>query len=243
MARIVDATRTALNTWKFNRTPLGQALVLHSKEFFYSGHTLSWLSQEKKNELITGLYQKLVEAQGSPNAPLALREAIAGFAILYAKLALLCLTEGEKSSHFFSGNPYVSGELCQYIMQAAEHCDEAKAFIDGEENTTPDRVMSFANTRSAVMLYFLNGMNMARIAIGDVEQGTDWYLPFVEAQLVAEEDHVRELLGIERLLPPPLHAVAYSSYINFVIDGEATPFKTWRRNFPGYYLAGDGPLP
>ncbi len=237
---LIDSARAFWADQKFKKSPLGQALTMHVQEFFYSGNTLSWLKQTNKDKFIYDFYAKLVECQQSPNAPLALREKLVEHTLLYCQLQLLCLTPDEKAEHFCADNPYITGEISKHIERAAEHVEEAKQFVWQGDGATAEDLMDFANTRSALMLFYANGFNMARIAIGDNDAVKDWFKPFVEAQLVWEEDLMRENLGLPRLLPPPLHGLAYSSMMNYVLDAERNPFFTFRQTFPDLYLAGEG---
>jgi hypothetical protein len=79
--------------------------------------------------------------------------------------------------------------------------------------------------------------------MGDRDREKDWFRPFVEAQLVRSEDITRQKLGLPRLVPGPLHALPYSTFLNMVVEGETNPFVSWTKAFPGLYLAGEGPLP
>ncbi|MBN8807800.1 MAG: hypothetical protein J0I47_06145 [Sphingomonas sp.] len=119
-----------------------------------------------------------------------------------------------------------------------------KRFVWNEESElTAADLKQFANSRSAVMLYYCNGFNMARIAIGDTDPKKDWYIPLVEAQMTWEEDTYREQLGMKRLVPGILHGLPYSSMMNYTLAGEVNPFFKFREEFPNLYLAGEGPMP
>jgi len=106
-----------------------------------------------------------------------------------------------------------------------------------------DDLIAYANTRSALMLYYANGLNMVRMAIGDEDRQKVWFRPFVEAMLVQEEDNQREKLGLPSLFDDVVRALPYSVYLDLVINGARQPFYEWAKLWPDRYLAGEGPLP
>lgn len=238
---LFDGIKSQMEASKFKRSPLGQALRQHTHDFFYSGHTLSWMKEENKRRFADELMGHLTAAQASENAPLALREKLSEAVLSYSKLAILALTEEEKAGGTFADCPYVSGELHHRIEQAAPLNDDLKHIIwqnDGE--MSHEELIATANTRSALALYFANGLNMARIAIGDTDPAKDWYRPFVEAMMVWEEDTIREKLDLPALVPGLVRSLPYAQYLNFVVDGERNPFFTWTQQWPDLYLAGEG---
>lgn len=228
--------------WKFKRTTLGRALDEHTREFFYSGHTLSWLRQDNKEKHVRALYDLLGRIDRAENPPMQLRTALADYVILYAQMAVLSLTEEEKAGHFFAANPYITGEIHRRIVEAAPHVEEAAQFAWQTEGASAEDLMGFANARGALMLFYANALNMVRIEGGDTDPVKDWYKPFVEAMLVWEEDTLRDRLGMPRLVPGALHGLPYSTFLNQVTNGEANPFYSWTKAFPDLYLAGEGPL-
>lgn len=117
---LLDFIAAQLEVRRFKRSPLGQALRLHTNEFFYSGHTLSWMEEQKKQVLIQNFMGLLVEAQQAANSALALRTKLTEYVLLFSQLQTLCLTEGEKEDQHYSSNPYISGTLHRRILDAAE---------------------------------------------------------------------------------------------------------------------------
>lgn len=228
---------------KFEKTTLGKALAEHTKAYFYSGEVLSSISQERKQQLVEDLYAKVMDVLASPDGRSKLRNFLAEYLLMFAQLQVLCLTEGEKAEAFYAANPLISGELHRHIVEAAKHHKELAELAWQHENMSAEELIAFANKRSALMLYYLNGLNMVRIETGDRGAPKDWFLPFVEAMLVWEEDCLRERLLLPRLTSEPLHALAYSTYLNMVVDGEANPFFAWTQHHPDQYLHGVGPKP
>ena len=241
---LLDYAKAQIGVWNFKRSPLGQALRAHTQQFFYSNDTLSWMSPENKLKHPQQLMTDLVNAQQAASPALALREKLAEYVIIFCQHTALCLKEGEKAGQSYAANPYISGKLHEHIVEAAKHNEELAEFIWKEgRNVSADELISVANTRSALCLYYANGLNMARIAIGDTDPDKDWYKPFVEAMLVWEEGTYRQKLGLPQLVSGLVGTLPYSTYLNYVVDGELNPFYTWVKNWPDRYLAGEGPVP
>jgi hypothetical protein len=242
--RLFDALKGQLEVWKFQRSPLGMALQQHTQDYFHSGQVLSWLKQENKEKIAQVFMLQLVAIRSSQDIGYALREKLAEYVLLYCQLSLLCLTEKEKAQHMFAGNPYISGELHHHIEAAASHNEEmASTISQSDGDFDHEDLIATANTRSTIALYYANGLNMARIAIGDTDPDKDWYRPFVEAMAVWEEDQLRNKLDLKRLVPGPIGALPYASFLDHVLAGERNPFFTWTREWPDLYLAGEGPAP
>lgn len=222
---------------------LEEALQSQVHEYFYSGDVLSWMKPENKERLAGELFSQLSAIQASPDPRMALRERLADYVVQFAQLQLLSLTEEEKAGHFFKSSPYISGEIHRHVVEAAEHVEEVAQFVWGRDGkATAEELVSFANTRGAIMLYFANGLNMARIWTGDTDAAKDWYKPFVEASLVFEEHVLRGKLGLVDLLSDPLDGYQYGQFLEHVLAGDANPFFSWVRAHPGLYLAGEGQL-
>jgi hypothetical protein len=241
---LFDSFKAQLAVWKFQRSPLGLALQKHTHEYFYSGQALAWFKSENKEKIIQDFMAQLVAVRSSDNIAMALREKLAEYVLMYAQLSVLCLTEEEKAQHMFAENPYISGELHHHIQRAFELNEEMARIVwtkDGKLDRS--ELIATANTRSATALYYANGFNIARVAIGDTEPDKDWYKPFVEAMVVWAEDQVREKLGLPRLVPGLIGSLPYASFLDHVLGSERNPFFTWTRDWPELYLAGEGPVP
>lgn len=241
---LIELVKAQAEVWKFKRSPLGQALRAHTQDFFYSGRLLSWMKEENKQRFVQDFMSQLVAIRSAENSAMALREKLTEYVLLYCELSILALTEEEKAQHMFAANPFITGELHHHIERAAPLSEEmAKIVWQNDGPMSAEELMATANTRSAVALYYANGLNMVRIAIGDTDPGKDWYRPFVEAMMVWEEDRVRDKLGLPKVLTNSIGGLAYSSFMNHVLNGEQNPFFTWTKDWPDLYLAGDGPLP
>jgi hypothetical protein len=186
---------------------------------------------------------KLASIVSAPDPIMALRTALVEYVLLYADLQILSLTEVEKEGMFYGANPYISGAIHHRVLEASGHVEEAATYSWQYGPVGPEEMMDFANTRSAIMLFYANGLNMCRIDAGDHDPAKDWFRPFVEASLVASEDRMRENLGMDRLVPGGVHALPYGIFFEYIVGGERNPFFKWTQDWPDLYLAGEGPLP
>jgi len=243
MFSLIENARAFVTAWKFRRTALGRALSNLSQEYFYSGHTLSAFDDAAKKRLIARLYEHLGQIASAPDPARQLREILADYVLQFAALQVLGLSAEDKAASFYSNSPYISGALAPHIGDAALHHEEMARLVRTDEPQSDADLVAFANKRSALALFYANGLNMARIDMGDTDPQNDWYRPFVEAMLVWEEDVIREKLSLPRLTPGPLYSLPYSTYFNAVMNGDANPFVEWRNAFPDLYLSGEGPLP
>lgn len=228
--------------YKFKRSTLGQALALHTQDFFYNGTALAHFSQANKDKLIADLYAKVVAIGGSEDPAAACRELLAEYVLHFAGLATLCLKEAEKADQFYAANPYISGTIWHHIERAVENNEEMAQVKWANPDFDAADLVAYANTRSALMLYYANGLNMVRMELGDRDPQKDWFRPFVEAMMVVQEDRQREKLGLEPLCPGEVRSLPYSLFLNFVVNGVPHPFFHWVRQWPDRYLAGEGPL-
>lgn len=207
---------------------LNEALHHHTKTYFYSGQALAALSDEAKLALIADLRARIATIESSNDSRSLIRQHLSDFVLLYAGVAALALTEDERPLMEFGRNPFITGELHRHIRDAAaNHGELAPLLSQGASN---EELMSFANKRAAVALYFANAFNMVRIQNGDVTQ-PDWYRPFVEAMLVWEEDDMRDRLAMPRLVRGEVYGLAYYSFLEIVLSGEPDPLNAWQNRW------------
>lgn len=118
---ILDTAKGYLAARKFKQSTLGQALALHTQEYFYEDIALSHFSQVNKDKLIADFYAKIVAIGQAPNHVVACREMLAEYVLHFAGLATLCLKENEKADQFYAANPYISGTIWHHIERAVEN--------------------------------------------------------------------------------------------------------------------------
>lgn len=241
---LLDGVRGYFATRAFMRTPLAQAIRQETQAYFYGNSILTHFADETKQKLIGGMTQQLSAALQSENPVMAIREGLVSFTIQYAQLQVLALTEMEKTDAFYSASPYISGALHHHIEAAAEQVEEVARYKweQWEEADGPDELIAFCNGRCAIYGYYMNSFNIARIELGD-KTDPDWFRPLVEAQMVYEENTIRDKLGLPLTVKDMIEALAYSVMFNYAADGVQAPFYEWCKTWPDKYLAGRGPLP
>jgi hypothetical protein len=238
---LIEGIRSFLAMRRFMKTPLAQALKQHTEDYFYGNTVLSGFTEELKHKQIEGMTRQMAAALQAPNAALAIREGLVGYSFQYAQLQVLCLLKDEKQETFYSGNPYISGELHHQIDAAAEHVEELAQY-KWESGAIGQHLIDFCNGRCAIYLYYMNAFDIARIELGD-KTDPDWFRPLVEADLVWVENSIRSKMGLPPTVTDMIEALAYSSMSNMVENGAANPFYEWCKAWPDKYLAGRGPMP
>lgn len=242
---LFDRARARIGAFKFKRSELGRALSEHTHNYLYGETALASFEQARKDAIAQDFYSKVFLLSQADNAIMELRTMLVEYALAFTQLAVLCLTEDEKLDMFYRDNPYISGTLYKHIEQAADHVEElGKLRFEIDELTAAD-LKSYCNTRSALMLYYLNGFNLVRNAMGDSSliDEKDWFRPMVEAFMVSEEDRMREKIGLPSLLNDGVRGLVYGAMMDYILNGDANPFYTWTSTWPTRYLAGHGPLP
>ena len=241
MAGIFDTARTHVAGWLFRHSQLGVALSEHVRDYF---QLLQWVDEPTKQNVTRELYDKVFEVRGAPDPQTALREVICAVVVSIAELQTVCMTEEEKAGQPYAANPFISGELHRHINRAAPLSDQFARALAQTPISTAEELIGFANSRSALQLFCLNGLQLVRLETGDHIPEGDWFRPLVEAQMAWQEDVWREKLGLPRLVPPPYYdALRYSGFLNLVLKGEPDPLAAWRAAAPNLYLAGRGTLP
>ena len=229
--------------WKWQSSTLGRALKTHTNDYFYGKSALVCFKQKNKDPLIRDFYQKVEAILSSPNPTMACRAQLAEYTSAFADLQVICLQEFEKTEMFYSENPYISAKLWSHIREMSDHNDELARYKWETPELTDQDLIGVANTRCALLLYYVNGLNMVRQELGDKSEGKDWFLPFVEACLVNAEFQARQNLRWPDLVPGLTGGLTYFAFFNYVVNGEPNPFFSFIREWPDYYLAGEGPAP
>jgi len=216
---------------KFFETSLGKSLVTHTSTYFNDFPRLSSLSQEGKDRIITDLYQKIFDISQASNPLLALREALAEYVISHASYQVMCLTEADLEDGKFLDSPYISGQIYKHISNLAD-CNEELGKIKWEyPEVTDEELISYCNTRSLIMNYCVNGLNLVRFEFNDFSKNKDWFKPFVKSMLICEEAQLRESIKMPSLLPDEFDALKHSSFMNAVINGCENPLYEWEKQW------------
>ena len=222
--------RKATKEW--SKSPLGQSLTLHTQEYFYGKiASLSGKSQGAKDEIIADFCEKVFSIDQADNPFLKLRELLATYVVALTRLQVLCLTEEEKAGQFYADCPYISGELHHHIRALSDHNEELKRLKWSHGNLTDAELVGVCNIRSAVLLYYVNGLNIVRMIKGDRDKPKDWFCPFLRSMLIWDEDTCRRQIELPSLLPRSLEALEHSTFMNMVVDGYQNPLYEWEKAY------------
>lgn len=220
--------RKAINEWR--SSPLGVALGNHSSEYFYGANELLGnFSEEGKQKIVGDFYQKIFALATDENAFHTYREQLASYVCEYASFQVLCLKDDEKKDSFYSDCPYISAELYKHIQKLSEHNDLLKEHKWKNEKASDEELVALCNARCAVLLYYINGLNIVRIEFKDVIEEKDWLRPFIKSMLILEEEMYRQTISLPRLLPNDLDGLWHSTFMNIVVNGAANPCYEWEK--------------
>ena len=137
----------------------------------------------------------------------------------------------KKTSQVYADCPHISGELHLHIRALSDYNTELKELKWSNVGLKDEDLVSFCNSRSALLLFYMNGINMVRIEFKDRHSTKDWFKPFLRAMLIWDEDTYRHQIGLPSLLPNDLKALEYSTFMNMVVNGVQNPLYEWEMTY------------
>jgi len=215
-----------INNWQ--NSFLSKALAAHTREYFYQHPILKNIPEDVKQELIADFYKKIFDLTNSEEPLLTLRGYIASYVHSYAIFQVLCLSPKEKTSAFYHNNPYISGNLRKHIKSIAIHNKEISELNLKNELLTDEDLLAFCQTKAAISMFYMNGMNIVRCELKDMVKENDWLRPFIESMLIWEEDTCRKNIGLSSLLENSLDADKHYSFLEYVSNGSQDPYTAWQ---------------
>lgn len=233
-----------LDDWKarraakaFQRTALGQELASHSRRYLYGDfESLTELSEHTKQDHISTLYRQVAEIVDAENPLLAMRERLSEYVLGYAQLTVLTLTESDKEDTWYAASPGVSAKLYRYIDELWPHHDQLKELQWRNDNQLSDaELVSFANVQGAIWLYYVGGLDRVRtLGFNDSIPEKDWLRPFLLAMMIYSEDCYRQAIDLPTLLWSKVDGMAYSTFLNRVVEGHKNPYYEWEQGWKEY---------
>jgi hypothetical protein len=235
--------RLAIRRWQ--KSTLGDALQRHGHEYFWAeGAVFADFGEQDKLENCARLHGEAMTIMNSSDPFLAARERLADYVLTFAPLMAAGMPEEGKEERGYADTPYISGKLRPHISKIAEHIDELGRLRFDDPDISDEELANYCTTRATVLLFMCNGLNLVSIYLEDrVHSQSEWYKAFVQAALVSAEDAIRRDIGLDPLLPSSVDGLVYSSFMNYVVNGEPDPFYAWTKAFPDNYLLGKGSLP
>jgi len=207
---------------------LGKALASHTREYFQHNPILKEIPDNSKQDLIEYFYKKIFDMSTSDEPLLSLRGYIASYVHSYAIFQVLCLSPAEKATSFFANNPYISGNLSSHIKSLAHYNKEINDLDIHNAAISDTELLTFCQTKTAISMFYMNGMNIVRCELKDMVKKNDWLRPFIESMLIWEEDTCRKNIGLPSLLKNKGDSQFHSSFLEFVTNGTADPLTAWQ---------------
>jgi len=221
-----EEQQDTIKTWQ--NSFLGRALATHTKEYFYEHAILKNIPEDAKQELIADFYKKIFELTNSEEPLFTLRGFIASYVHSYAIFQVLCLSPSEKANSLYQNNPYISGNLRTHIKSLAIHNTEINELNLKNEFLTDEDLITFCQTKTAISMFYMNGMNIVRYELKDIIKESDWLRPFIESMLIWEEDNCRKNIGLPSLLENKTAVEKHSLFLQYVTNGSQDPFTAWQ---------------
>ena len=236
--------RLALRQWQ--KSDIGEALRIHGHSYFWADDApFSYLEETEKLDHCAALHAAAMIIVASENPIIACREKLAGYVEHFANLMVIGMREDGKRDHpVYSDTPYISGDLRQHISKIIPHEDELGRLIFDDPDVTLEELGDYCTGRATLLLFYSNGLNMLSIYLeGRAHKQSEWYRAYTQAAMVAAEDSIREKIELPSLLPRHTGGLVYSMFSHYVVAGEADPFFRWTKDFPDWYLWGQGEKP
>jgi len=242
---VFDSIKERLALRRWTKSTLGVALRDHGHEFFWHDNApFAYLDEQVKLKHCAELHAAAMAILASENPLLAERERLAGYVHAFAELMVSGMPEDSKSERHYADTPYISGKLRPYIGRIADHIDELGRLRFEDPEISGEGLADYCTMRASLLLFYCNGLNLISIYVEDrANRHSEWYRAYIQAAMVWAEDSIREHLGLPSLLPTITGGLVYSSFMNYVTNGEPDPFFAWCRDFPEYYLLDHGPKP
>jgi hypothetical protein len=235
--------RRALKKWQ--QSVIGQALQSHGHSYFYAEDAVfSFFEEDAKLQNCAQLHALAMEIVSSGNPVLAVREQLVNYVLTFAPLIAAGMPEKGKDERGYASTPYISGQLSPHISKIADHIDELGMLRFAEPDISDEELAFYCTNRASLLLFFCNGLNLISIAVEDRAKRSDnWFAAFIEASVISAEDTIRKDIGLPSLLPGLTDGLVYSSFSDYVAQGDQDPFFSWAKTWPDKFLHGHGPQP
>jgi hypothetical protein len=217
---------------KWRASPVGQALEKHTNFYISDATILGSHSDSYKRKLIAELYESVATIYGAESPFLKCRQTLATYIDSYADWTVLALKPEEKlalGQDDPRNSPYISGELYHHIRCCAQYNGELAHLIS--KHMPDEELIAWANARSCTFHYLMQGINMVRVDVNDVDPKaeTNWLRSFVKSMLISKEDFHRNKIGLPTLLPGGAVNLSWqhSSFMTLVMNGHRDPLSRW----------------
>ncbi len=223
--------RTAAQKGREN--PVLQAAVNESAQIYDRIPLGQIIDESRRSELARKLYLEINRICNTANPLTVCRDTFARAMLKLASYQVLVIpAEPGEDVSGLRGQPGISGELTQHLVELCEKNDQLRSTMYGATDSR-----EFGDLQKIVeCLYWetywlLGTLNATRVALGDTVQNDDWYEPFLHAACANQEHIYRWELELPPAFPAEIAgeaAGAYAVFTDIVISGGSNPVAEWR---------------
>lgn len=209
------------------RSDVGVKLTQYSKAYFKDHPVLSKYSEKAVKDIVDEFLWTVFDLSQEEDAFMAMRELFSIYAWDYAAERVVTCTAQDKESCDMFDHTCISGQLHHHVKEIVHYDKKMRFLIPDYASLTHEQLLLAYDTRSAINLYHLKGMNIVRDSFNDLCDKEDWMVPFIQSMMVWEENVIRKQIGLESILPCELHGLRHSSFLNIVAEGCKEPLEEW----------------
>lgn len=216
------------------RSPILRAALFRSSAAFASTG-LKDFSEKVKIDMSEELLNCLTDIVYSKDRVDRCRYFFVSAVVEFCKYQVLVLPPmPEDDETGLRGTQGVSGELKPLLLDICQKNAQIKEVMYGlVDNPTYGDVWDTVLVHYWKWWWWTETLNVCRIEMGDSNpiKENDWNRPFIHAMCVFSEDGFRRDLGMPPgpgIVEPSLAPLQYSTFVNFVLNGERFPDLAWR---------------
>jgi hypothetical protein len=179
----------------------------------------------------------LTKVSSSPDPRMENRELLSEAVIEYAKLQVLLLDPYPMPDPTgFRGRPGITGELKSHLLELVDKDEYLRELL--RELDSPKKLADVSDViliRYRLMYAWTNVLQSLRLPLEDanLQDGKDWFRPYLAAICAWEEHQYRELIGMAPSLDDSdgdggMRARTMSLFVNYVTEGVRDPLATWQ---------------
>lgn len=232
LGKVFD-NRTAVERQRNN--PLLDEAVRRSAEIFEELPLKDHIDEARRSELARTLYLEINAVCNARDPLTTCRDRLAAEMLKLASFQVLVIPPApEADMSGLRGQPGISGELREHLVEACRKNDDLRSVMHAEtESEEFDDLLPIIERLNWEAHWRARTLNATRIALGDEPDGSgsDWFLPFLHAACVRQEHSYRWDLE----LPPAFDegiakeaANAYAVFTDIVVAGANDPAAEWR---------------
>ncbi len=235
-------TRTAVEKQRENPA---LETTIRASSLIYSRIPLSdFISEVRRSELSREIYLEINRICNSREPATVCRERYAATMLQTASFQVLMIPAHPQADQTgLRGQPGITGELNQHLVDLFRKSDRLRTAMFGEEDIeTQADYQDLLERLFWENYWLLETLNAARAELGESESGESWHHLFLHAACVDAENGYRQELELSPAFDADIAkeaANAYSMFTDIVMSGAKDPAKEWR----DYYQDSGIPMP